>query len=85
MNSILEDAKRKITRFNEVGLHYNLMVNQIYGKRFLQSIDPFDKSFLQYIIAGLISFDIGRMMGDTKYEFEANGFGMRLNSNPAES
>lgn len=80
MNSILEDARRKITRFNEIGLHYNLMANQIYEKRFLQGVDPFDNSFLQYIIAGLISFDIGRMMGNKKYEFEANGFGMRLNS-----
>jgi len=80
---ILKNATRKIARYNEVGLHYNLVANQIYEKRFADDTDPFDTSFLRYIIAGLISFDMGRMMGkglDAKYEIEAGGFASRLNS-----
>lgn len=75
---ILTDAAQKIDRFNEEGLHYNLVANEIYKKR--NDIgDPFDKSFLQYVIAGLIVFDLGRMMGSKKYALEASGFASRLN------
>ena len=46
--------------------------------------DPFDTSFLRYVISSaLISFDTGRMMRtglDVKYEIEAGGFAWRLNS-----
>ncbi len=80
---ILKNATRKVARYNEVCLHYNLVANQIYEKRFVDDTDPFDKSFLGYIVAGLISFDIGRMMGKglvAKYEIEAGGFASRLNS-----
>ncbi len=79
---ILKNAARKVARYNEVGLHYNLVANQIYEKRFVDDTNPFDKSFLGYIVAGLISFDIGRMMGKglvAKYEIEAGGFASRLN------
>ena len=80
---ILKNATRKVARYNEVGLHYNLVANQIYEKRFVDDTDPFDTSFLRYIIAGLISFDMRRMMGKglvAKYEIEAGGFASRLNS-----
>lgn len=79
---ILADAAQKITRFNEIGLHYNLVANQIYKKRFAESADHFAESFLPYIIAGLISFDMGRggMMGDKPYELEDDSFALRLRS-----
>ena len=80
---ILKNATRKVAQYNEVGLHYNLAANQIYEKRFVDDTDPFDTSFLRYTIAGLISFDMGRMMGKglvAKYEIEAGGFASRLNS-----
>jgi hypothetical protein len=76
--SILENAKEKITRFNNEGLHYNLVANEIYKMR-NGIIDPFDKSFLKYLIAGLTVFDLGRMMGSKKYDFK-DGFASRLDS-----
>jgi hypothetical protein len=77
---ITDDAARKIARFNDVGLHYNLVAAQIYAKRTTQGTDPFSREFLRYIIAGLISFDMERMMGSgNKYDFKGTGFGSRLN------
>lgn len=80
---ILINAARKVARYNELGLHYDLVANQIYEKRFVGGTAPFHTSFLPYIVAGLISFDMGRMMGKglvAKYEIEAGGFASRLNS-----
>jgi len=79
-NRILKYAKRKIAKFNRIGLHYNLVAKKVYRKR-RSRVGPFSQSFMQYIIAGLISFDIGRMMGkdEDKYKIEDNGFGSRLN------
>jgi len=77
---ILGNATEKIKRFNYIGLHYNLVANQIYEKRFASGTDPFDRSLLPYIITGLLSFDIGRMMGDKPYEIEGNSFASRLSS-----
>ena len=78
-NLILRNAKRKIGDFNKIGLHYNLIAKEVYHER-LSCADPFNQSFTRHIIAGLISFDIGRMMGKVEeaYDFEGNGFGSRL-------
>lgn len=77
---ITDDAGRKIARFNEVGLHYNLVADQIYVKRFTQGTDPFSLEYLRYVIAGLIVFEIERMMGPgSKYDFNI-GFAYRLNT-----
>ncbi len=74
---ILENAVSKITRFNEAGLHYNLVAKEIY--RVCREIEsPVDKSFMPYIIAGLTSFDMGRMMGSSKYSFDNGNFAARL-------
>jgi hypothetical protein len=65
--------------FNKIGLHYNLVADQIYKKR--RGIgNPFDKSFLPYIIAGLIAFDMGRMMGADPYSINDSGFASRLSN-----
>ena len=79
ISSILENPEFKITQFNEQGLHYNIVANEIYNVR-SQIGNPFDKLFLPYIIAGLVSFDIGRMMGRNKYSLNRNSFASRLNS-----
>ena len=79
---ITDDAGRKIARFNEVGLHYNLVAAQIYVKRFTQGTDPFSAEYLGYVMAGLIVFDMERMMGSGfgKFDFNGEGFAYRLNT-----
>ena len=62
---IVAGAKTKIEKFNSIGLHYNLAAEAVYKKR--SSLNsPFNKKYLQYIIAGLIAFDMGRMIGDNR-------------------
>jgi len=80
-NLILKNAKKKIEKFNRIGLHYDLVAKAVYEKRQLCA-DPFSQSFTRYVIAGLISFDIGRMMGTAEraYDFKGKGFGSRLKS-----
>jgi len=76
---ILQNAESKIARFNQLGLHYNLVANAIYKER--ETANPLSDSYLQYVIAGLISFDMERMMGsgqETKYDINAGGFATRL-------
>jgi hypothetical protein len=80
--SMLENAAIKLARFNDEGLHYNLVANQIYQRQNAVG-DPFNKSFpqyIRYIVAGLIVFDMGRMMGSKKYDFQNGGFASRLES-----
>jgi len=74
--SILEDASKKIARFNNEGLHYNLVADAIHREH-NRIGNPFNPSFLPYIIAGLVSFDMGRMMGEKKYSLNG-GFASRL-------
>jgi len=79
---IPSNAEQKINEFNRIGFHYDLVAKKIYRQR-RSCDDPFDdQSFMRYIIAGLISFDMGRMMGKVEeaYDFEGKGFGSRLNS-----
>lgn len=78
-NLILRNAKQKIDDFNRIGLHYNLIAKEVYRKR-RSCADPFSQSFARHIIAGLISFDMGRLMGKVEeaYDFEGKGFGSRL-------
>lgn len=78
-SEILTDATGKIAEFKRIGLHYNLVANQIYENRFAGSTDPFAESFLPYIVAGLIAFDMGRVMGGKPYEIKGGGFAWRLN------
>ena len=62
---ITSNAKEKIEKFNSIGLHYNLAAEAVYKKR--SSLNSsFNKKYLQYIIASLIAFDMGRMMGDNR-------------------
>lgn len=79
VSSILDDASCKIARFNAVGLHYNIVATKVYEERVTVK-NPFDRSFVQYIIAGLIAFDMQRTMGESKlvYRYEEGCFALRL-------
>ena len=74
MSSIVKNAMAKITRFNEEGQHYNLVADEVYRvHREIES--PFVESYLPYIIAGLATFDMGRMLG---YSDDNGNFVVRL-------
>lgn len=77
---ITSRASEKIRYFNKIGLHYNLTADAIYKIR-NSIIDPFGITYMPYIIAGLISFDMGRMMGPDaagRYDPGAGGFATLL-------
>lgn len=77
---ITQDASDKIRQFNQRGLHYNLVADEVYKKRNSIS-DPFHPEYLPYIVAGLISFDMERMMGspaESKYDTNMEGFAHNL-------
>ena len=74
---ILDDATRAIDRYNRIGLHYNLASEGICRMR--ETRDPFSQEYEPYIIAGLIAFDMERMMGQgDKYELDGHSFRSRL-------
>ena len=77
---ITTNAHEKIRHFNKIGLHYNLVADAVYGAR--DSIgDPFSMEYMPYITAGLVSFDMSRMMGadsKSRYDREAGGFAALL-------
>jgi hypothetical protein len=79
-SAITENASEKISYFNKIGLHYNLVAEAVYS--FRQTCeDPFNKVFLPYIVAGLMSFDMTRMMGKDpigRYDTNAGGFAAYL-------
>lgn len=68
-------APNKIKQYNERGLHYNLVANAVYEMRSAVA-DPFDSDYLPYIVAALLSFDMGRLMGSggSKYNTKTDGF-----------
>jgi len=74
VSSILDNAILKIARFNEEGQHYNIVASEVYIIR-NQIENPFGDSYLPYIIAGLATFDMGRMMG---YSYNNGNFATRL-------
>lgn len=79
---ITSDASEKIALFNKIGLHYNLAADAIYNFRQICN-DPLSKTYLHYIIAGLMAFDMARMMGKDqlgRYDINVNGFAARLNN-----
>ncbi len=78
--AITENASEKIAFFNKIGLHYNLVAETVYSVR--QTCGgPFNNAYLPYIVAGLMSFDMARMMGNDplgRYDRNADGFAARL-------
>jgi len=74
---ILERADTVVAEYNRVGRRYNRVVDAIYKAR--ETSGPFSAEYEPHIIAGLISFDMGRTMGaGDKYEFTGTGFRARL-------
>lgn len=73
---ITSGAHEKICQFNKISLHYNLVADAVYSFR-NSVVDPFDSDYMPYIIAALVSFDMGRMMGPNatgRYDRKAEGF-----------
>ncbi len=77
---LLENASQKISRYNQLCLHYNLVANAVYQElRRLRA--PFSLDYEPFLVAALISFDMGRIMGKgiiQRYDTTANGFAARL-------
>jgi len=77
---ITSNASEKIHQYNNTGLHYNIVATQVYKARGLES-DWFSGKYQSYLTAALISFDMGRMMGQggkNKYDIGAGGFATKL-------
>lgn len=84
--ALFQDANTKIARYNQLCLHYNLVADAVYGE-WRRSGKPFAPQFRPYLIAALISFDMGRMMGGgpaKKYDVSAGGFAARLDGKLAQ-
>ncbi len=77
---LFENAAKKIQQYNRFCLHYNLAADAIY-QELHRSRTPFSPNYESYLIAALISFDMGRMMGKglpKRYDVTAGGFATRL-------
>ena len=78
---LLKGAIKKIAMFNSYCLHYNLVADAAYRK-LKKEHSPFSSAYRPYIVAALISFDRGRMMGkgvEQKYNDKIEGFASKLN------
>ena len=67
---ILSNAHEKISRYNQLCVHYNLVADGVFKAR-ASFNDIFGTNYLPYIVAALISFDLERMMGkglENKYD-----------------
>jgi hypothetical protein len=74
------DAQRHIANYNTHGLHYNLVADGVYAAH-RRIGDPFSPAYLPYLIAALISFDMGRQLDmgpDKKYGSDDGSFAPRL-------
>ena len=77
---ILDNAPEKMHRYNQLCVHYNLVADGIYRARG-ECDNLFGRGFLPFLVAALISFDLGRMMGsgaETRYDPARGGFAARL-------
>lgn len=77
---LLQDLSGKIARYNQLCLHYDLVANAVYGA-WRESQAPFSGEYRPYLIAALLVFDMGRMMGkgpERRYDVAAGGFAARL-------
>jgi len=75
---ILDNAADDIAHYNKFALHYDLLANGIYQAR--SKLGAFSAQYEPYIVAGLIGFDMGRMMGKglSRYDPTEKGFGAWL-------
>ena len=68
---ILDRAEEKIGYFNKIGIHYEAVYHYVIRKR-QQTRPIYTLDFLDDITAGIISFDMQRMMGPKKYFAHGN-------------
>ena len=72
---LMDTAALRIERYNRSCLHYNLIAQGVYAARAVHG--PFAPEFEAYLIAALLGFDMGRMMGPRDaecYDPTAGGF-----------
>ena len=77
---LFTEAPQKLSKFNKYCLHYNLVAQAAY-EQLKNGVGPFSKEYRPFIIAALISFDMGRMMGSgvsQKYDPDQGGFASKL-------
>ena len=73
---ITSNAKAKIKKFNRLGLPSNIVAEAVY-KRWWSLLSPFYPQYLQYIISGLISFEMETLTGPdrrSRYNSSAGDF-----------
>ena len=83
---ITTNAQAKVRLYDKLNLHYNIVAQAVYSARG-RAGSPFGDEFLRYLVAALISFDMGRMMGKgarRRYLPEEGGFAARLRSKLTE-
>lgn len=79
---LLDNASHKIAQYNRFCVHYNLVADGIY-RELHRSKAPLSQAYEPFLIAALIAFDMGRMMGEgivQKYDPKADGFATRLHA-----
>jgi len=77
---IINNALQKVQRYNQLCVHYNLVADSIYRVR-NEDDNVFGTRFLPFLVAALIVFDLGRMMGsgaEMRYDPSNAGFAARL-------
>lgn len=70
--AILKDAAKKVAYFNRTGVHYEVVYHFVVRKR-AETPEIWNDDFIDAITAGLISFDMQRMMGRNKYLVSGEG------------
>jgi len=64
--AILKNASEKVERFNRIGVHYEAVYHHVIRRRLAIS-EIYNNEYIDCLVAGLISFDMQRMMGKKKY------------------
>jgi len=78
---LMHTAEQQIRRYNQLCVHYNLIAQGVYAARALHG--PFAPAYEPYLVAALLGFDMGRMMGSgaaARYAPAAGGFAARLHA-----
>ena len=64
---LFETPAASLAHYNRIGLHYNLVADSVY-KKLMELKNPFDPQFEPYLIAALLSFDMGAKMGASPFD-----------------
>jgi hypothetical protein len=69
---ITSNATTKIEKFNRLGLPSNIVAEAVY-KKWWALLSPFYREYLQYIISGLISFEMKKKRGSDRQSNSGEG------------